>query len=67
MHKTDWESAWLKTAGGTTYGKGGPLLVPQMVPGGPSTIYWAMDGPGRPLILLRVVRGDHFFGGPLFV
>ena len=74
VHILTWNSE--AVGGGTNYGEGGTAYSAIDGPRGDhlqchgwsgGTKYSAMYGPGGPSILLCMVRGDHFWGGPLVV
>ena len=49
--------------GGTTFGKGGPLLAAKSGLGGPLLV--AKSGLGGPVLVAKSGPGDHFWAGPL--
>ena len=49
--------------GGTTFGKGGPLLAAKSGLGGP--VLATKSGLGGPVLVAKSGPGDHFWAGPL--
>ena len=51
--------------GGTTFGKGGPLLAAKSGLGGPVLVAKSGLGGRGPVLVAKSGPGDHFWAGPL--